>query len=137
MSNETEFFNQRNSEIDMFENLSKYVTPHELNQFARKQQNLNIFHFNISSLPYHFTELHNSLASTDVKFDVIGITESKPNRNKKHLATMDLPNYCIKHCPANGVNGGTLLDIKEDLIYKLRKTLNIKLWLLAAFTTIF
>ena len=125
MSNKTEFFNQSNSETDMFENLSKYITPNELNHFAEKQENLNFFHLNIFSLPYHFTELHNLLASTDFKFDVIGITESKLNRNKKHLATIDLPNYSIEHCPADGANGGALLYIKEDLIYKLRNDLKI------------
>ena len=109
----------------MFENLSKYVTPNQLNQSAKKQENLHFFHLNISSLPYHFTELHNLLASTEFKFDVIGITESKLNRNKKHLATIDLPNYSIEHCPADGANGGTLLYIKEDLIYKLKNDFNI------------
>ena len=75
--------------------------------------------------PYHFTELHNLLASTHFKLDVIGITESKLNRNKKHLATIDLPNYSIEQCPAAGANGGALLYIKWDLIYKLRNDLKI------------
>ena len=34
MSSETELFTQVNSETDMFENLSKYITPNELNQFG-------------------------------------------------------------------------------------------------------
>ena len=109
----------------MFQNLLKYVTPNELNQFPKMQENLNFFHLNISSLPYHFTELHNLLASTDFKFDVIGITESKLNRNKKHFATIDLLNYTIEHCPADGTNGGALLYVKKDLIYKLRNDLKI------------
>ena len=109
----------------MFQNLSKYITPNQLNQSAKKQENLHFFHLNISSLPYHFTELHNLLAFTEFKFDVIGITESKLNRNKKHLATTDLPNYSIEHCPADGANGGTLFYTKEDLIYKLKNDLNI------------
>ena len=56
---------------------------------------------------------------------MVGITESKLNRNKKHLATIDLPNYSIEHCPADGANGGALLYIKEDLIYKLRNDLKM------------
>ena len=105
----------------MFENCSKYVTSDELNQFAKKARNL--FHLNISLLPYHFKELHNFLTSTDVKFDLIVVTESKLNGNKKHLATINLPNYRIEHCPADGENGGALLYIKEDLIYKLKNEL--------------
>ena len=108
MSNETEFFNQINSETDMFENLPKYVTTNELNQFAKKKETLIFFHLNISSLPYHITELHNLLASTDFKFDLIGITESKLNCNKKHLTTIDPPNYSIENCVADGVKGGAL-----------------------------
>ena len=43
MSNETEFFNQINSETDMFENLSKCVTPNEMNQFAKKKKDFKFF----------------------------------------------------------------------------------------------
>ena len=57
----TEFFNQINSGTDIFENLSKYVIPNELNGFAKKQENLHFFHLNIISLQYHFTEFYNFL----------------------------------------------------------------------------
>ena len=43
MSNETEFFNQINSETDMFQKLSKYLTPNELNEFPRKARKLELF----------------------------------------------------------------------------------------------
>ena len=69
--------------------------------------------------------LHNLLASTDVKFDTIGNTESNLNSNKKHLTTIDIPNYSTEHCPADGANGGALLYIKEDLIWKLRNDFKI------------
>ena len=83
MSRGTKFFNQINAETEVFENLSKYVTSNELNQYAKKQGNsLIFFHLNISLLPHHLTELHNLLTFTDVKFDAIGITESKLNHNK-------------------------------------------------------
>lgn len=74
MSRGTKFFNQINAETEVFENLSKYVTSNELNQYAKKQGNsLNFFHLNISLLPYHLTELHKLLTFTDVKFDAIGM----------------------------------------------------------------
>ena len=109
----------------MFENLSKYITPNELKHFAEKRENLIFFHLNIFSLPYHFAELHNLLASTNFKFDGNGTTESKLSHSKKHLATIDLPNYSTEHCPADGANGRALLYIKEALIYKLRNDLKI------------
>ena len=41
--------------------------------------------FNIFLPTHHFTELHNLLASTDVKYDVTGITESKLNHHTSHV----------------------------------------------------
>ena len=96
---------------------SKMVSYNSRNEPIYKiVKKLNIFHLNISSLPYHFPELHNLLVSTNFKSDVIGVTESKLNLNKKHLTTIDLPNYSIEHCPADRANGGALSYIKEDLI---------------------
>ena len=57
--------------------------------------------------------MHNLLASTNVKFDVIGITASKVHWNKKHVAIIDLPSYSIKH----------YLERKTTFVYKRRSYL--------------
>ena len=40
------------------------------------KNNLNFFHLNISSLPYHFLELHTLQATSEIELDIMGITES-------------------------------------------------------------
>ena len=89
------------------------------------KNNLNFFHLNISSLPYHFPELHPLLATSEIEPDITRITESRLKSNKSHLTNITLPNYNIEHCPTNGLNGGALLYIKEDIIYKKRNDLKI------------
>ena len=86
---------------------------------------MTFFHLNISSLPYHFLELHTLLATSEIELDIIGITESGLKSNKSHLTSETLPNYNIEHCPTDGLNGGVLLFIKEDIIYKKRNDLKI------------
>ena len=121
---EVEFFQQINSNLD--ENLDKYYLPDDLKKFEKDtQNNLNFFHLNISSLPYHFPELETLLATSEIDFDIIGITESRLKSNKNHLTNITLPRYNIEHCSTDGTNGGALLYIKEDIIYKKRNDLKI------------
>ena len=89
------------------------------------KNNLNLFHLNISSLPYHFLELHTLLATSEIDLDKVGITESRLKSNKSHLTNITLPNYDTEHCPTDGPNCGALLYIKEDIIYKKRNDLKI------------
>ena len=84
------------------------------------KNNLNFFHINISSLPYHFLELHTLLATSEIELDIIDITESRLKSNKSHLTNITLPNYNIEHCLTDGPKCGALLSIKED-IYKKKK----------------
>ena len=89
------------------------------------KNNLNFFHLNIFSLVYHLLKLHTFLATSEIEFDVIGITESRLKSNKKHLTNITLPSLNTEHCPTDGLNGGALLYIKEDIIYKKRNDLKI------------
>ena len=59
------------------------------------KSNLNYFHLNISSFPYRFLELHALPATSEIKFDITGITESRLKCNKNHLTNITLPNYNI------------------------------------------
>ena len=118
------FFQQIISNFDA--NLDKYYLPSDFKQIKMDvKNNLNFLHLNISSLPYHFPELRTLLATSEIEFDIIGITESRLKSNKNHLTNITLPNYNMEHCPTDGVNGGALLYIKEDIIYKKRNDLKI------------
>ena len=121
---EASFFQQINSNLDA--NQGKYYLPSDFKQIkVDVKNNLSFFHLNISSLSYHFPELHTLLAASEIELDIIGITESRLKSNKSHLTNITLPNYNIEHCPTNGLNGGALLYIKEDIIYKKRNDLKI------------
>ena len=65
------------------------------------------------------------LSPTKVNFDIIGISESRIKQNKKPFDNISLQNYNIEHCTTEAANGGVLLYIKDDIIYKLRKDLKI------------
>ena len=108
------------------ENISKYYEPHEIKQpIKNTKTTLNTFHLNISSLPAHVTKLQNLLSECNVDFDIIGISESRLIKNKKHLININLPNYNIEHCATESTCGGTLLYIKNDIKYKIRNDLKI------------
>ena len=88
------FFQQINSNLDT--NLSKDYLRSKFKQIKIDVKiSLNFFHFNISSLPYHFPELYILLETSKIQFGIIDITESR--LNKSHLTNIKLPNYNIKN----------------------------------------
>ena len=63
--------------------LTTYYKPEELSHnLAKNKKNINFLHLNISSLPYHHSELHNLLGNCNIDFQIIGITESRLKANK-------------------------------------------------------
>ena len=91
---EASFFHQINSNFDA--NQDRYYLSSDFKQIKMDvKNNLNFFHLKISSLPYHFPELHILLATSEIELDVIGITESRLKSNKSHLTNITLPNYNI------------------------------------------
>ena len=64
-------------------------------------------------------------AISEIKFDIIGITESKLKSNKNHLTNITLINYHVEQCPAYCPKDGTLLKIDEVVIYKEGNDLKI------------
>ena len=109
-------------------NITKYFQNDELRvllQPCNEKEYLKTFHLNILSLPYHCSE-HDSLVSNcRINFEITGITESRLKGNQKALQNINIPNYNTEHCPTEGPNGGALIYIKNDIIYKVRNDLNI------------
>ena len=78
---EASFFHLINCNLNA--NLGKYYLPSDFKQIKMNiKNNLNSFHFNISSLWYQFLELHTLLAATKTELDIIGIAESRLKSNK-------------------------------------------------------
>ena len=79
---------------------------------------------NISSLPYHFEELE-LLNEINIKFSIIGISESKLTANLYPLSNTTLKNYNIEHTTTESEKGGTLLYISSELNHKVHSDLKM------------
>ena len=103
-------------------NITRYFNSNELKELPDKENFLKVFHLNIS-LPYHCPELHSLLSECNKDFNVIGITKSRIKRNQKVLSNIEIPNYKVEQCSTESANGGALLYIKNDTLYKVRNDL--------------
>ena len=122
--------NQISDEND--ENIIKYLyyDINELNDKLNESQSIfkktfSLMHLNISSLQYHLDELSDLIDKSKTKFSVIGITESRLNKDIAPLKNINLQNYNIQHTPAECNKGGSLLYISADLTYKTRNDLKM------------
>ena len=105
--------------------LSKYFESHELTPVLKNKESLSSFHFNISSLPFHFEEFSTLLSTYKLPFDLLGIIEARLRIKKLPLTQVHLPDYNFESTPTECSKGGTAIYIKETLNYKLRKDLII------------
>ena len=126
-SSKIKFFNKFNtiSESSGHGRMAEYWDPGEINEPENSKNSLNFLYLNISSLPYHLSKLQAQLSSNKINFDIIGISESRIKQNKNPIDNINLQNYNIEHCTTEATNGGVLLYIKDNIIYKLRKDLKI------------
>ena len=97
----------------------------QINDVDKKKSFFSFLHMNISSLPYHFEELEELLNEINIKFSVIGISESKLRANLNPLSNTTLKNYNIEHTTTESEKGGTLLHISSELNYKVRSDLKM------------
>ena len=103
ISIKTKLLDQINLITRCEDNITKYFQSDELKNLLQppciEKEYLKAFYLNISSLPYHCSELHSLLSNCRINFDIIGITESRLNGNQKVSQNIDIPNYCIENCP--------------------------------------
>lgn len=84
--------------------------------------NFSIFHLNIRSLPKHFSELQNFLSTLNLKFSVIGLTETWLTENTQDL--FELEGYChFKLFRSGRRGGGVSLYVNENLNVRIRNDL--------------
>ena len=113
------------------ENIIKtlYYDINELNDKLNESQSIfkktfSLMYLKISSLQYHLDELSDLIDKSKTKFSVIGITESRLNKDIAPLKNINLQNYNIQHTPTES-NKGSLLYISTELSYKTRNDLKI------------
>ena len=105
----------------------EYVDP---DSFTHKNDNKNLsfLHLNIASLSKHKDELETMLKMINYQFDIIGISETKIEKNVTPIFDLNLQGYTYYGTPTESTKGGTLLYINNKLKCKPRKDLNENLY---------
>ena len=78
---------------------------------------LNLFQLNIWFLTYNFDQLQTLLAGLDIKFNVLGITETRLKLKLMGTSTFELESYIIKHTPTELSCGVSLLYTDHYINY--------------------
>ena len=84
----------------------------------------SIFHQNIRSLDSHFEELQAILSCINIPFHIIGLTETRENRDKGFKMNNKLDGYNFYSQPTNSLAGGTAFYIKNSLNHCEQSDLN-------------
>ena len=109
------------------ENSSTYFNVDEFNKHfdAYTFNVFNALHLNISSLSYNIDQLRTILNTLKVKFDILGITESRLRIDKQTINNIDLEGYVMESTPTAASCGGALLYINKNINFKIRNDLKI------------
>ena len=95
-----------------------------LKEFTDKSY-LSLFHLNTCSLSKNIDDFEYLIQSTKTDFDIIAVSESRITKNKPSPINVSIPNYSYKFCPTEAKAGGTLIYIRNHLLYKMRNDLKI------------
>ena len=71
---------------------SEHYKTHDLPKISNHyhMKDFSLFYVSIRSPSKHFDDLHTLLYASDIPFDIIGITESKPSLNKDFLTNVKI-----------------------------------------------
>ena len=81
--------------------------------YEKSKESFSLFHLNIASLAKNKEELETILNMIDLKFDVIGITETKI-KCKNPVIDTNINGYKYYSTPTEADKGGAILHIKEE-----------------------
>ena len=121
-------FNDSNSEDESPLIDCKYYNADEINK-CFKQDGFSLFHLNIASLGCHKEELEELLSILDLKLDIIGLCETKIQKNHTTIYDINLKGYDKFFTPTESTKGGTIIYFNENLNVKHRKDLDNILYL--------
>ena len=100
-----------------------YVDINSFN-YKNKKNTLSLFHLNIASLKKNKDELETVLNLVDLKFDVVGITETKLKSNIDPTFDININGYKSYSTPSEANKGGALLYIADQFNVKPLTNLN-------------
>ena len=102
----------------------KYYNADEIVNRVNKKGKLSLFHLNIASLGCHKEELEELLLILDLKFDIIGLSETKILKDEAPTYDINLKGYNKFFTPTESSKGGTIIYFNENLNAKPRKDLD-------------
>ena len=78
-------------------------------------KSLSLMHVNVRSLSKHIDELKTVLLMSKIKFDFIGITESKRQVGKDSIVNVDMEGYHKYNQPSKSASGGVVIYVNSNL----------------------
>ena len=103
----------------------KYYNCQEFNSIvASCKFSFSALHLNISSLGRYFDEFNTLLSLLNLKFDVIGISESRFLKQSPPVFDYNIEGYSVAHTPTESSAGGALLYVSNHLCYFPRSDLS-------------
>ena len=122
-------FNDSNYEEDESPSIDcKYYNADEIKK-SFNQDGFSLFHLNIASLGCHKDELEELLSILDFKLDIIGLSETKIQKDQIPIFDINLKGYENFFTPTESTKGGTIIFFNENLNVNHRKDLDNKLYL--------
>ena len=91
--------------------------------YKTDKNKLALFHLNIASVQKHKEELETILKMINLKFDVIGLTESKIRMNIDPLTNLNIEGYQIFSTTTEAEKGGAMIYVANHLAPKPLKKL--------------
>ena len=76
-----------------------------------KNSCLCLFHINTCSLNGNFEDLEYLIKSTNINFDLIGISESRKLKDTNTVKNINIPNFCFEFTPTESTAGRTLFTL--------------------------
>ena len=77
------------------------------------QNDFSLLHMNIRSLSCHFDELVSTLVSLEIKFDVVGVSETWDSLENPIKTNIDIPGYSFFSVQSHSQNGGVGLYVRQ------------------------
>ena len=133
-ANLSQLFNQFNNTTETHTNKDpdnavkcRYFDIEEIQtlKIPNKSKSLSMFHINTCSLSKNFGDLEYLLKTTNMNFDIIGISETRITKNINKITNININNYAFKFTPTESSAGGTLIYVANHLAYKPRTDLQI------------
>ena len=130
LMNQISFSNTFSENTEIPSSTCNYLDCDDFNKIftVSNSNKLSLFHLNINSLAKHFENLNSLLNSIHNKFEIIGISETRINRNSIPL-NFNIPGYSSIFNNTESAAGGTALYISNSIEYKSRNDLSNHLYL--------